>query len=184
MTTKYILHGGFADQENRENDIFFREILKDTPNNLKVLLVLFSAEDNKVEEYKKRDLIQFEKNKGNKNISYEVAQENNVASQARNADIIYIHGGKTLKLLNTLLKESNLAEAFKGKVVTGESAGAYVLSTYFYSKTVGTVTKGLGLVPFKTICHFEGKNVEKLESLPAELETLLLPEFKFKVFFI
>lgn len=92
-----------------------------------------------------------------------------------------MHGGETLRLLETLKKYSNLEKLIDGKIVSGESAGAYVLSTYFYSKTAGGVFRGLGLVPVKTICHYIGKNIDKLESVGGNLENLLLPNYKFEV---
>lgn len=46
--TKFVLHGGMAHVPDSRNDLFFQEILKDTPENLKILLVVFSKEPDKV----------------------------------------------------------------------------------------------------------------------------------------
>ncbi|PCI21323.1 hypothetical protein COB64_00370 [Candidatus Wolfebacteria bacterium] len=70
----------------------------------------------------------------------------------------------------------------EGKIIAGESAGAYVLSTCFYSKTEGGIFEGLGLVPVKTICHYVGENSEKLDDCSGEIETLLLKDYEYKSF--
>lgn len=182
MKTKFILHGGFAGKPNSDNDKFFMEILKDAPRKAKVLLVYFAKDKNEYKRMLGDDSLQFHSNKDNKEISLEIAEENSLGSQIKNSDIIYLHGGKTSKLLETLKKYPNFKELIKGKIVAGESAGAYALSSCFYSKSEGGVFKGLGLVPVKTICHYTGENKEKLDECPKNLETLLLADYGFKVF--
>ena len=83
-----------------------------------------------------------------------------------------------------LKKYRNLKELFEGKIIAGESAGAYVLSSCFYSKSEGGIFKGLGFVPVKTICLYSGENREKLNDCPKNLEVLLLPDYAYKLFYI
>ncbi|MEK7150792.1 MAG: Type 1 glutamine amidotransferase-like domain-containing protein [Patescibacteria group bacterium] len=182
MAIKYILHGGYAGHTNSQNDEFYKEILKDTPDKLKVLLVYFAKEDDRITVNKEEDVAHFENNMGNKVITFEVATEKDFSEQVRQANIIHLHGGATLKLLAALKKHSDLKGLFGGKVVAGESAGAYVLSAYFYSKTAGGLFPGLGLVPAKTICHYIGENKEKLDEAPNNFETLLLKDYEYKIF--
>ena len=182
MKTKFILHGGYAGDENLDNDAFFKEILKDTPPNITILLVLFAKTGEGMISNKEKDINQFLKNGESKNMLFEVADEKLLIEQILKSDIIYLQGGETLKLLNVLKSFKNLRESISGKIVAGESAGAYVLSTCFYSKTEMGVFNGLGFVPVKTICHYEGKNEKKLNECPANLETLLLSSYKYKVF--
>ncbi len=184
METKFILHGGNASHENAENDLFFKEILKNTSENPKILLVCFSKRDNEASESAIKDKKQFEKNKGNKNPYFELADENNFAEQIKKSDIIYLRGGKTSKLLATLNKYSSLKELLTGKIVAGESAGAYVLSKCFYSKSEKGLFNGLGFVPVKTICHYIGENAEKLDDCSKNIEKLLLKDYQYKVFLI
>lgn len=179
METKFILHGGFANQLNSENDNFFQEILKDSPDNPKILLIYFA----RLNPEKESNIpAQFEKNKGVKDLSFEIVDEKIFPEQIKRSDVIYLHGGKTSKLLNILKQFPNLENLFKGKIIAGESAGVYVLSAYFYSKSEGGVFEGLGFVPVKTICHYIGENREKLDEYGLDLETLLLPDFRYKVF--
>ena len=180
--TKYILHGGYAGHVNSQNDEYFKEVLKSTSGKVNVLLVYFAKELDRIPKNQAEDVFQFEHIKGNRQIKFDIAEEQKFQEQVEWADVIHLHGGDTLKLVNTLAKFSNLREIFKDKVVAGESAGAYALSTYFFSKTAGGVFKGTGLVPVKTICHYEGMNKEKLDGVDEGLELLLLPDYQFKVF--
>jgi len=182
MSTKFILHGGYADHVNDKNDNFFQEILDVDKKRLNVLLVYFAKDRSRYEELKEKSFSQFERNRGDKELEFEIADEEKFVEQAKEVDIVYLHGGHTLKLLETLKQFSNLRELFQDKIVAGESAGAYVLSSYFYSKTEGDVFEGLSLTPVKTICHYEDKNQEKLKECPKELEELLLPDYEYKVF--
>ncbi len=180
--TKYILHGGDAQIFNNENDLFFREILKDCPNNPKILLVYFAKEVDRIPKNKAEDVEHFEKNKESKQLSFEIASEEYFLNQINNSDIVYIHGGSTVKLMSVLSKFENLQNHFKGKIVAGESAGANALSTICYSPSVDLVVKGLGILPVKIIPHYlPGKEI-KLEGARQELELLLLSVYKYKVF--
>jgi peptidase E len=181
MPTKYTLHGGFASHINEQNDSFFKEILKDTPSTLTVLLVLFAKDTDEITASKDKDIAQFERNKESKTITYEVADEHILIEQISRANVIFIHGGNTLQLLEVLRNFENLRELFTGKIIAGTSAGAYVLSTAFYSKSSGGLHKGLGLVPVQTICHYVGENADKLPN-DLGLETLLLKDYEYKVF--
>ncbi len=183
MKTKFILSSGYAGRPNKKNDKFFKEILSIKKNKLKVLLVYFAKTFEDYERITNEDKYQFNKNKGEKELVFEIAKKDKFANQIKSADIVYLHGGKTLRLLKTLKSYKNLKKLFNSKVVAGESAGAYVLSTCFYSKSEGGVFKGLGFVPVKTICHYVGQNAEKLKNCPDNLEILFLPDYKFKVYY-
>jgi peptidase E len=182
MPTKFILHGGFADHVNEKNDKFFQEILSIDKNNLKILLTYFAKDFSKYKELKEKSVNQFERNGNKKDLDFIIADEDKFIEQVKEADIVYLHGGKTLKLLEALKKYDNLKELLRDKIVAGESAGAYVLSTCFYTKSEGNLFQGLGFAPVKTICHYEGKNQEKLKECPGELEELLLSDYEYKVF--
>lgn len=183
MKTKYILHGGSAQKVNANNDIFFREILKDTPDNVKILLAHFAAPKENSLVNKEKDSSQFERAKENKTLHFEVASKDSFIEQVKKADIVYFGGGTTLPLLNVLKMFNNLKELFVGKTIVGESAGANCLSSYCYSPS-GGVLQGLGLVPVKTIPHYQVGDEKVFIDTPKELEMLLLPSYQFKVFYI
>ena len=182
---KFVLHGGFTPKSKQGNDSFFKEILKNAPNYSKILLVYFAKESDRIVSNRQEDIAQFEKNKGDKNISFEVAGENIFLEQITHSDIIYLHGGSTVKLLNALKKYNNLKELFKNKIIAADSAGVNSISAYSYSQSADTIFKGIGLIPFKTICHYTEKYKDKVDELDKhgkKLEFLLLPEYQYKVF--
>ena len=184
MTTKIILHGGYAGRVNEQNNVFFSEILKDVPENMKVLLVYFAKEKDEYDRMEREDKQQFENNSRGRKLSFEIASENDFIEQIKQSDVVYLHGGQTMKLLETLKKYPDFQDTIKGKIIAGESAGAYVLSSCFYSKTEGGIFKGLGFVPVKTICHYAGENNEKLIECPNGLDELLLKDYEYKVFIL
>ncbi|MCK5062149.1 Type 1 glutamine amidotransferase-like domain-containing protein [Candidatus Parcubacteria bacterium] len=183
MKTKYILSGGYAGRPNEENDKFFQEILNTKKMKLKILLVYFAKPLSEYKRVIKEDEYQFTKNKNGKELCFEIADEEKFENQAKEADVIYLHGGQTLKLLEALKSHTSLKKLFDGKIIAGESAGAYVLSSCFYSKSEGGVFKGLDYVPAKTICHYIGENSEKLNDCGEKLDLLLLPDYKYKVYY-
>ena len=113
MKTKFILSGGYADHLNEENNKFFREILNTEKKELKILLVIFAKEREVWPELKEKMVSQFERNKEDKKLSYEIAEEDNFVNQCRETDIIYMHGGKTLKLLEFLRKFPDLKDYYQ-----------------------------------------------------------------------
>lgn len=184
MKTKVIVSGGYADEPNDLNSQFFKEILKDTSNNITVLLVLFSRPEDVWGIKSKGVIAQFDKVKAGKKVNYVIANHEELEEQISRSDVIYIRGGTTSLLLDEIARHPKFTDLIKGKVVAGESAGTYLLSDYFYSKSEGGVFRGLAILPVKTICHFEGKNEEQLDKCPANLEKLLLKSYEHKVYFV
>jgi peptidase E len=183
MKTKIILHGGFAKHVNKFNDKFFKEILKLNKNELNILIVLFAKPKS---AYKKRREIvirQFTNNNTHKKIlNFKIADKRNFPEQIKESDIIFIYGGNSLKLLKTMQKFRNFKKLINGKIVVGESAGAYVLSTCFYDEYLKGCFNGLKIVPVKIIGHYKGSNRYKLQESHKNLKELLLAEHKYKVF--
>lgn len=185
MQTKFILHGGFTPHVKQENDAFFSEMLKDAPDKSKILLVYFAAEDeDRVAVYREDDIEQFNKNRGEKVLSFETANEESFVAQIKKADVVYLHGGKTVKILDTLKKFPNLKETFSGKIIGADSAGANALCVIYYSVHSMGISDGLGVLPFKIICHYTEKYKGELDNMYSKLETILLKEYEYKVFVV
>ena len=67
MKTKFILHGGFTKgKTNEDNSKFYIEILKDAPEGVKILLVCFAKDDERVSETTTKVMAEFNKNKRQK----------------------------------------------------------------------------------------------------------------------
>lgn len=182
MKTKFILHGGYNNHDNEINQRFYQECLKDLPGECTVLLVYFARYGTWGLENIEKDKQDFIKNNPDKKINFIIATEEDLEKQIKQANVVYLDGGKTFQLLKTLKQFKNLRKWFKGKTIIGSSAGAYALSVYFYSETEGGLSEGLGYVPVKIICHCLGENSEKLNEVSHDLETLLLPDYQYKVF--
>lgn len=182
MRTEFVLHGGFTPGEAQVNDSFFGVVMRNAPDPSRILLVYFAKEADRIPKNRDEDVEQFNKNKGNRSIQFETASENDFVDQVRNSDVIYLHGGQTGKILETLKKYPDLKREFKGKIIAGDSAGANVLAAVFYSKTLG-VSEGLGILPLKVICHYQEELKDKLQDLRPELETIFLPEYQYKVIY-
>ncbi|MBP9798289.1 Type 1 glutamine amidotransferase-like domain-containing protein [Candidatus Woesebacteria bacterium] len=184
MKTTYILHGGSAQHVNSENDPFFKEILKKTSNNPRILLVHFASPPERLESNKERDTSQFLRNKGNKKLIFIEAVEVKFIEQIAQSDVIYLGGGTTGQLISALSTYRDFADSCKGKIVAGESAGANVQASYCYSKSGGGIIKGLGMVPVFMYPHYEkgGEKEIDLTQIPDSLERLFLANYEFRVF--
>lgn len=185
MKTEYILHGGFNKARGpvHQNDEFFGEIFKDTPNKVKLLLVYFAERDEMVEARTMQDKDQFIKNSGGKKIDFRVASEETFEVDCAWADAIYLHGGRTVKLMEALRKFSNIRQLLSGRIIAGDSAGVNVLGKYFYSKNSKEIGEGFGILPFKIVVHHEEGAENPLAEIAPELETLFIHEYETKLFY-
>lgn len=184
MKTKFILHGGFnVSRPDEDMADFYVEILKDAPENARILLVPFAKELDRVVSTTTRVSAEFEKIKGQKDIFIEIANEESFLKQIESADVVYFQGGVSVKLLDALKQYPDLGGLLSGKIVAGESAGANVLCTYFYSPHADDVFEGLKILPIKIIPHYTEDTKGKLDGLDENLETLLLREYEYKVYY-
>ncbi len=102
--------------------------------------------------------------------------------QLGNATAIYLSGGKTKALKHMLKNVPNLAEAFRGKVVAGSSAGVHALCRYYYNRAADRIDRGLGILPLKIFCHYGSSSQKALEQLVSTgecLQLLTIPEEQF-----
>ncbi len=182
--TKFVLHGGFAKEKApiQENDAFFQEMVKDTPENVKILLVYFAEREEMIELRIEQDKKSFTKNLGSKSPVFKVASKKTFIEDCEWSDVIYLHGGKTTKLMEVLSIYHDLGQVFKDKIVGGDSAGANALAQLFYSKNSKVIGEGLRILPFKTLVHYVDGMPNPLAEVEPDLETLFLREYEIKVF--
>jgi peptidase E len=183
MRTTFILHGGFGrGVAGVDKSSFYSEILKDAPEGAQVLLVCFAKEDDSVAGATEKVKAEFLAAKWQQHIHIAVAEKETFAEQIKNADAVYFHGGTTLRLLNSLLQFPGLRDWLRGKIVAGESAGANVWCTTFYSPSADVIEGGLAFLPIKIIPHYTDAFQGILDNVGEGLEELLLPEYEYKVF--
>ncbi len=182
--TKYVLHGGFSAEKfpAQEDDAFFQEILKDAPDNAKVLLVYFAERDEMVELRIEQDKASFNKNKSSKKVEFRVATQENFLEDCRWANVIYLHGGRTIRLMEKLSIFKNIEELFLNKIVAADSAGVNTLAQVSYGKNSKEIKEGLKILPFKTVVHYIDRDPNPLIDVEPTLDTVFLREYETKVF--
>jgi peptidase E len=180
--TKFIFHGGGEGRGEDAHDGFFREIIDNLPNKAKVLCVYFAVPDEQVEEKHQVYVDFFSRNNAdNKEIELKIASRDNFMEELDWADAVYFRGGGTEKLLEQIGKYSNFKEELlKKELVAGSSAGVYFLCNYGLSSRRDVTHKGLGILPIKAHCHYDGsKDLGEFSKLEGEL--LLLKEGEYKI---
>jgi peptidase E len=181
--TKYILHGGKTTIDNENNKNFFKEIVTGL-RNPHILLVYFARPESEWEELSNEDTQKLMS--CDKNITREIADRNmeKCIEQIKHSDAIYMRGGTTQDLLDNLKKIKNLGKLFEGKTVAGSSAGAYVLSKYYWGNSVAEIREGLGILKIKSIAHFSEElqqGYDKLKSYKEDYPLYALPDTEFVV---
>lgn len=182
--TKYILHGGEADRKTSANKNFFKEAAKNIPSPVNLLCVYFSRPKSVWQEKFSEDKINFSSASKKKIFNFIMASSNIkiLKKQIKNADLIYLRGGDTRMLQACLGKLINLKQHLKNKVIAGSSAGALVLSEYYYDNDHNKFYKGLSILPIKVICHYSKKisnKLLKLNKYGKKVKIYALPEEKY-----
>jgi peptidase E len=183
--TKYILHGGETGIKCKSNSNFFEEISKSIKEPIKILAVYFSRPKEEWGDLFKNDKVNFSSNANGKKVELILASENRkeFIEQIKNADAVYIRGGKPNLLKEQLNKIKNLKELFKGKTIAGSSAGAMVLSKYAHSRSSVKPFLGLAILPIKIVVHYSQSMKNKLEDLEnygsEKMKIYAIPETEF-----
>ena len=168
--TKFILHGGFFSTRNKLNRTFLQECTKSLKDGATVLLVLFATKDEDIPKKFQQDREKLVETANTKDLNYILASKENFTDQVRAANAIFIRGGETSKLLETVKHFPTFASELDGKIVAGSSAGAYLLSRFYHSATYGGVHEGLGILPTRIICHYQSTILPSPDDPIAEME--------------
>ncbi|MGD9276043.1 MAG: Type 1 glutamine amidotransferase-like domain-containing protein [Candidatus Pacearchaeota archaeon] len=167
MTTTYILHGGNTGVPCARNFELYKELARQTPDKGKILFMFFAIDKEKWEPSLEHNKNSFQKTKTTKKFNLEIAnpKTEKLIEQINSTDTIYICGGNDDWLKKPLEKINNLEKLLKGKTIMGCSAGANILSKYFYRNSKQRVENGLGIIPIKVFCHYNKNKKEKLKEL-------------------
>lgn len=101
-------------------------------------------------------------------VSYSYARQDIFLAQIDDADVVYLHGGNTQLLFDTLPATDELISHFAGKIVVGSSAGANALSTNYWSSTQARPLRGLGFTKLNIMVHYGTLSHEKLPRTPED----------------
>lgn len=153
--TRYILHGGASLPQSEDNKLYYQEMVKGLAE-VNVLLVYFAREQSEYALLSERDMSNFRWANPNVICTFTIANEHNFVQQVQKADIVIFSGGTSYKLIATIKKQGvNLKELFKNKIIAGSSAGANMLSEWFYGHGAGEVGEGLGILPITVYVHYK-----------------------------
>lgn len=186
MKTTFIFHGGGGfthEKSGDENADFYKELIAHVPENGKILQIPFAKDADRAASAVDQFNRNIDKYKDHKNVTVELASREKLISQILSSDVLFLHGGVSLQLLDILKQYPGLGQAIEGKVVAGVSAGMNVWSTFFYSPSAGGVFAGLGILPIKTIPHYVEEYKGKLDGVGPGLEEVLLPEYTYRIFY-
>jgi peptidase E len=154
MKTKFILHGGATSVKSVHNNAFFAEFTSGLKDGDTVLYVGFAresiAEQREVYERDREKICSSTK----ADIDVVFAEESRFQEQLKNAQAIYVTGGKTSVVKQRLQQFPDFAELLAGKVYAGSSAGANVVSKCHTSGFADGLQKGLGIVPVCVMAHY------------------------------
>jgi hypothetical protein len=153
--TKYILNsGGYKNYPDLAKK-FFSEIVKDLGDNPRFLMVYFSQPredwEIKLTEDKGEHFKMFP---DDVDPIFELAFPETFKEQAKNSDVIFIHGGDD-HLLQYWLKKFNIPKIWEGKVIATSSAGSDALSKYFWIRDWRKCMDGLAILPIKFLPHYQ-----------------------------
>jgi cyanophycinase-like exopeptidase len=187
--TKFILHGGMTSVRNEENKKFHEEIVKDLPENPKILSCLFSINEDRWEEEFKWAQKNFIDNLERNDLKFQLASKEDFMSQVKWADAVHFRGGNTLKILEVLKKYPEFKNNLSGKTFSGSSAGALYLAENFYDQDHSEIIEGLGIIPINLITHYDsetygpidGKIIKELKN-KNNRELVLIGECEYRVF--
>jgi hypothetical protein len=86
--------------------------------------------------------------------SFVLAMPTDFVNQCKKADVIYFHGGDD-HLLQFWMKQFDLRELFRDKVVATNSASSDMLVAHFWTCDWRQCADGFGILPIKFIPHFQ-----------------------------
>ena len=155
--TKYVLNSGGLKNNPEGAKKFVAEIAKGLGNQPKILMCFFAEKRENWDEKFDSYTVGFNE-LAPKDVKpqYLLAFPDVFEEQLSNCDVLYMHGGDDTLLLHWL-KQFNLPKIWEGKVVATNSASTHALSKSFWTCDWRELKDGLGILPIKTIAHFNSE---------------------------
>jgi hypothetical protein len=155
--TKYVLNSGGIKNHPDLKKKFHLELTNGIGNDLTFLLCNFAQAreywESKFDQYSQAIQEDFAEKPTGFKTKYELAMPDTFEAQCGRADVIYFHGGDD-HLLQYWMRNYNLSEIFKDKVVATNSASSNMLTASYWTCDWREVSNGFGIVPVKFIPHY------------------------------
>lgn len=160
MMTRILLHGGNADNGSERNARFFTDILTGfNKSEVRILCIYFARPEGRWEDSFATDESSFKARaiELGKDVDLILATYDieKFLDEFEKADVIFINGGYKGHLRSALagIGVNKVREMIRGKTLVGISAGANMLSKYYYSLASGGIREGIGLLDIKLLTH-------------------------------
>ena len=192
--TKFILAGGYVSYAADGGRQFCRDLTGGFKSPVKILVVFFARSRDSWKADLEQEKKFFADNLHDRACRLIMASPEPMEfhQQVQNADVIWIKGGDTPPLMETLTQDLDWTKHLHGKTVGGTSAGAYALATIYHELDRPVLGQGLGFVPVKIAAHWQSPEYkpsatwdnirQELEATDPELPVLLLKEGEYRVY--
>jgi len=191
MMSKYILAGGFVHKSPDGGKSFCEAVVGGFSGSVKILDCLFAKPQDKWEVLFAGDIAFFEKHIPGMQLDFCLADPKRFTEQVAWANAITIRAGSDESLADILGGNTEWEKELSGKTVAGSSAGANIISAYYYHLDVPRVSEGLGILPIKVMCHYKSDynapNVDwagaydELKKYGEDLQIIALREGEFQI---
>lgn len=152
--TTYILCGG-NDREYPQFGVNLQKAVKERVEDIKLLDVYFAGDEDKAQERFEDWSEWFDEHFPG--VERVLAAQDEFADQIAWANVVFMHGGRTEKLLEALPNFAEVKDLLRGKVYIGSSAGVNYIAENFLSQDNG-VRRGSGILPINTAVHYDADN--------------------------
>jgi peptidase E len=158
--TLYILAGG-SDRSYPHFGPALANLIRQSVVQPKVLDVFFAVEDA-LQDEKYQEWEDWYNTHFGPGISRQLALYESFETQVTWADVIYLHGGETVRIIEALKSYSDkkLKDMFGGKIVVGSSAGTNFLTVGSYSPRAAAEKAGRGLVSVTAVVHYGATDMD------------------------
>lgn len=191
--TKYILHGGSLWESADRDKKLVEELIGEVANEpVKILICYFARPESQWDNLFATQKGQFDAFGLDRKYELLMAQPKDFISQLIWADVLFITGGAESKLRALLEKSPGWEKELNGKTIMGSSAGADLISKYYYNVDTLQIEEGFGLLPLKALVHYRSgynaPNIDwdavetELEKYKENLPVIKLAEGQFQVF--
>lgn len=155
MATKYVLNSGGVSNHPAKKRGFHREIVKDLGQTPLVLICIFAqAREYWEEKYPSYSQSVIEDMPEDIKPTFKLAMPDTFAMDCQEADVIHMTGGDD-HLLQYWLKQFDIPNIWKDKVVSTNSASSDALAAHFWPCDWRQPMDGLGDLPIKFIPHYD-----------------------------